>query len=794
MSSKPPFWPWGLRLSGPACSSVGRIPPSFTGSTQNVASWALRDLSAPEDSTVPRTRSSAVCGQREVLPLRVFAREGPLRRQTVRPVDSLAGQPRGPPGVCTQECAPFELSSAWGKPRTPRFTRGLRQGSRSYGSSSSHGRAAHADASRCAEVTDQDNSCSTSCSSSSTSNSNETFFHPCRGAPANSNSASRTSHSVYRGYRFDRMLDTLHPDPATVAALDALSLCTLKTVVLPGAVLHKLQLLLQHVGKKKDLEKTGRLLADKTTARTSVELPRVLPSQLLPEAKQILAEAAVREATLQQDQAQPTAAAAADRRREPTASSLLMKGRDTRILRSLPGATEAMLSILPPEGLEAQEALAAAEDARHPLYRHVTTGHSPLTAAAWTAHRFAGVYAPMLRILTEIKTRCPSFFPKRVLEMNAGFAAGLIAVDAVYGQQLEDDDAAVPRKQGKASPAAAALGDTAAPVAAATGAEEDRDSIELLMAVEPSTHLASVGRYLTADMSPSVQWQLGLYDEGLRRRQKGETEKPEAADDRFDLVLLPHSLLRSVDGQASRHALVRTLWNRIKPGGLLVMLERGTASGFRVLASVRELFICELGTERFHFVAPCPHESVCPLALTGRDWCHFGQRVRRVPHHLYCKGSRAKSIEEEKYSFLAVRKGQGPRSRFRSLAAAEAAGAPAEDLSFFWPRLVAPPIKGREHVLLDVCAAPHRFERVAISKHMPHGAGYKAARHAAWGDLWRHPRRIIRPDARAYMQQEIREAADKKHQKKVDINQRPEMGQERERVELDETLIRNFGA
>ncbi|KAL8274554.1 hypothetical protein Esti_001520 [Eimeria stiedai] len=654
------------------------------------------------------------------------------------------------------------------------------------------------------------NSCSKSSNSSSSSGSNRND---------GSTRSSRVCDRVYRGYRFDRMLETKHADPSSTAALEALTLCTLKTVVLPASVLQKLQLLLKYVGKKKDLERAGRLLADKTTARTSVELPRILPSQLLPEAQQIAAAGAAAAAaedggaSEQPEEASSSSSAAAAGRSRwgTTASSLFLRGRDTRLLRSLPGATESILSSLPPDGLEAQEALAAAEDARHPLYRHLVNAHSPLTAAAYTAHRFAGVYASMLRILTEVKARCPHFFPARVLEMNAGFAAGLLAVDAVYGQ-LPNETAAIPRTQGKSG--------ECVPLMTASETVEKR-RIDFLLAVEPSGHLSSVGRFLTADLRPHVQWQLGLYEEGLWKRQSNSSHPPlpnsttrrttrttrattagrgalcdavGVSDDRFDLVLLPHALLRSVDGQASRHSLLRDMWKRVKPGGLMVLLERGTVTGFRVLASARELFICELGTDKFHFVSPCPHEAACPLALTGRDWCHFGQRVRRVPHHLYCKGSRAKSIEEEKFSFLVVGKGPGPRTKYPSLAAAEAAAASAQEQSFFWPRLVAPPIKAREHVLLDVCAAPHHFERIAVSKHMPHAAGYKPARHAAWGDLWRFPRKIIRPDARAYMQQEVREALERRHAQRVRDNQKTEMGNEVERRELEESLVRHFGA
>eukprot|EP00920_Eleutheroschizon_duboscqi_P013880 GHVT01032487.1.p1 GENE.GHVT01032487.1~~GHVT01032487.1.p1 ORF type:complete len:223 (+),score=47.29 GHVT01032487.1:480-1148(+) len=184
----------------------------------------------------------------------------------------------------------------------------------------------------------------------------------------------------------------------------------------------------------------------------------------------------------------------------------------------------------------------------------------------------------------------------------------------------------------------------------------------------------------------------------------------------------------------------------------MVILERGTPTGFRIIHALRELFISELGIDNFHFVAPCPHESVCPLALTGRDWCHFSQRIHRWPHYVYSKGSRAKNVEEEKFSFLAIRKSMGPRRLYPT--EEKAVGGLAK--SFFWPRVVMPPIRAGGHVLIDVCAAPHSFERLAVSYAMPHAAGYRQSRKLQWGDLWRFPRRLCRPEARSYSPEETK--------------------------------------
>ena len=214
-----------------------------------------------------------------------------------------------------------------------------------------------------------------------------------------------------------------------------------------------------------------------------------------------------------------------------------------------------------------------------------------------------------------------------------------------------------------------------------------------------------------------------------------------------------------IRGQPSRDMLIKNLWNnRVQKGGILLLVERGTPTGFRFMHHIRELFISEIGVDNFHFVAPCPHEGMCPMAVTGRDWCHFGQRLVRLPHYIYCKGSKAKFVEEEKFSFLAIRKGRGPRAKYK---AEIRAPTPAEK-SHFWPRIVLPVIRGGGHSLIDVCSAPGNFERISTSKSKSHSLGHNFARRdAMWGDLWRFPKRINRSEARPYISEEIREHLDR---------------------------------
>lgn len=559
-------------------------------------------------------------------------------------------------------------------------------------------------------------------------------------------SATRPSlHESFRGFRFDRIVDCPDPDPQAVALLDNLAMSNSKALKIPEEVRIKLDLLLKQVGQKRDLENMGKFIIAKLTARTSVEVPRSLPSQIF-----------------QSERSGETSTTDVGPLENTVNSSGLPLG--TRVQSTAH------------EALRQQEALALAEDRRHRLFRKFMGSHSPLSAAAYTAHRYAGVYASMIRILNEIKLRAPDFKPRRVMELQAGFAAGLLAAYKLWGVPNVDQTASR---------------------AAVCSAERQRSGqLKSLLAIERSTHLANIGKYLTADLMPPVQWQMGLYEEGQRvsRRDSGEGACMESRVNGLDLVIMPHVLLSSVDGQESRHMLLRNVWNRLNHGGILVLVERGTPTGFRVIHAVRELFISELGIGKFHFLAPCPHESICPVALTGRDWCHFAQRVHRLPHHLYCKGSRAKNVEEEKYSYLVVRKMEGPRHKYAS----EQDCQTPEERSHFWPRIVMPVIRAGQHCLIDLCAHPHTFERVAVSKSMPHAAGYKLARKAAWGDLWRFPRRVVRPDARGYTDEQTRQhllrLASKTRKNSCPGGGLDHQGSSGERQRLEEGLVRFFGS
>lgn len=336
------------------------------------------------------------------------------------------------------------------------------------------------------------------------------------------------------------------------------------------------------------------------------------------------------------------------------------------------------------EGDYSQTAVSNAEDSKHKLYQMF---YSPGTAVTYLAHRFPSTFAANFRVLMEVFKRVPDFNPTRILDYGSGPGVSAFAALQVWGGE---------------------------------------GSIKVTC-VEPSLNMQRVGQYLTADMKADIEWQSSLYSAGGK----------------YDLITLSYVLMEIRD-QESRDLLINNLYAKLAPGGVLMVIDCGTPTGFRFIHRMREQFITKQPRDTWHIVAPCPHESACPLAMTGKDWCHFDQRVRRLPHYMYQKGSRKNNSDFEKFSYLVIRKSEGPRSKYPT----EAQVPTSWEKSFFWPRVVMPAIKAGGHTLLDVCARPNNFERLVVSKSKPHGFGYRFSRKIMWGDLWRYPRRLARREAR----------------------------------------------
>lgn len=352
------------------------------------------------------------------------------------------------------------------------------------------------------------------------------------------------------------------------------------------------------------------------------------------------------------------------------------------------------------EGDLAQTALSQAEDSRHKQFQMF---YSPGTAVTYLAHRFPGTFAANFRILTEVLKRVPDFNPRKILDYGSGPGVSVLAALQVW------------------------------------------PGLERIVCVEPSENMQKIGMYMMSDIGREVDWRSSLWS---------------SSGEQFDLVVASYVLMEIRDSE-SRDLLVKNLYARLAPGGVLVIVDCGTPTGFRFIHRIREQFIVDKQSGS-HIVAPCSHEKACPLALTGRDWCHFDQGVRRLPHYLYSKGSRKNNIDYEKFSYLVIRKGvESPRKKYMH----ESLANRSWEKSYFWPRIVMPAIKAGGHTLMDVCSPNGQFERLMVSKSKPHQFGYRFSRKIMWGDLWRYPRRLARKEAReSYTPEQIKEHMDKLRQ------------------------------
>ncbi|MFD9484298.1 small ribosomal subunit Rsm22 family protein [Streptomyces sp. NPDC059991] len=141
--------------------------------------------------------------------------------------------------------------------------------------------------------------------------------------------------------------------------------------------------------------------------------------------------------------------------------------------------------------------------------------------------------------------------------------------------------------------------------------------------------------------------------------------------------------------------------------GAVVIVEPGTPDGYARIIEARDRLI----GAGFTVAAPCPHSAACPIE-PGTDWCHFSARVSRSSLHRQVKGG-SLAYEDEKFSYVAAVRG---------------AAEPAVN------RVVRRPQIRKGQVLLDLCTAEEALRRETVTKR--HGALYREARDAEWGDTW----------------------------------------------------------
>lgn len=126
------------------------------------------------------------------------------------------------------------------------------------------------------------------------------------------------------------------------------------------------------------------------------------------------------------------------------------------------------------------------------------------------------------------------------------------------------------------------------------------------------------------------------------------------------------------------------------------------------------------------------------MASLPDNWCHFSQISNKFPKDVFPKHPKERMFNNEKFSYLVVKKGKTPSQKFEN----EESVKNDEDRTYFWSRILRPNIKAGGHVIVDLCNTEGEYERRIIAKSHKEQGGYRLSRKTRWGDLWRYHKRI----------------------------------------------------
>ncbi|KAL9406643.1 hypothetical protein Peur_003615 [Populus x canadensis] len=254
---------------------------------------------------------------------------------------------------------------------------------------------------------------------------------------------------------------------------------------------------------------------------------------------------------------------------------------------------------------------------------------------AYVASRMPAVFSACYRVLSEVRRRLPGFSPTKILDFGAGTGSAFWAIREVWPKSLQ--------------------------------------KVNL---VEPSQSMQRAGRSLIQDLKnlPLIHSYNSLQDlsKSIRKSER-----------KHDLVIASY-VLGEIPSLKDRITIVRQLWELT--GDVLVLIEPGTPHGFGIISQMRshilwmekrkcgkaEGKISETCKDLVPYkggafvIAPCSHDGSCPLVKSGK-YCHFVQRLQRTTSqraYKRSKGETLRGFEDEKFSFVAFRRGQRPRLVF----------------------------------------------------------------------------------------------------------------------------------
>lgn len=439
--------------------------------------------------------------------------------------------------------------------------------------------------------------------------------------------------------------------------------------------------------------------------------------------------------------------------------------------------------------------------------------------AAYAANRFPGSFAACVHVLTEVRRILPGtdWNPSSVLDFGSGIGTGLLAVTRVFtcpsisehcslmlgedGRVLipndGDDNKKIPHMPVNHawlidhSPAMLELGREVM--------KEDSHVQEFVKDMMMTKSLsegppksrrydAVIASYSLAEVVKDTMAS-GLVTSEQNEQNKKEENEMDVYEEEMDRkrrrkVLTPMARERAAEIRIKK--MVRALWRRTKPGGVLVIIEDGTAAGFETVLFARELLLSKYGRRnpklnnkinvinsesntmspeegadniigeeegddnesedlisksemegenvRARVIAPCIHSKKCPLdgSITRHRICRFVQRLNRPPlqRELF---PRHNAFEDEYFSYIAIQKVTVDGDEI------EKDNDDDDDDDIHgdqWGRLIRVPLRRTKHIAMDACTRDANLERRVITKINAASGDFPLARRSKWGDIW----------------------------------------------------------
>lgn len=292
---------------------------------------------------------------------------------------------------------------------------------------------------------------------------------------------------------------------------------------------------------------------------------------------------------------------------------------------------------------------------------------------AYLAWQFPLSYAIIQRCLYEIRRRNPSFKPVSLLDWGSGPAVGALAALEVWNDPSVDE-------------------------------------VDL---VDYSESMLQTAQKMLHYTHPSIKTSL-------------MKEIDPISEKKYHLVIASQSL-NELPNDKERLERVKELF--MKTDSYLLLIERGTPEGSRIIQGIRDSFRKgdlvgndDIGSVSRIF-APCSHELECPFLKNGSgDWCHFRQRSELSALQMSIKVIR-KGFNDPSFTYLILQKNCNSTTTTTTT-------------DTMPTRIIKEPIKRKGHIVQHYCT-PSTILKGVVARSDGKDI-YHDGRKSSRGDIWPH--------------------------------------------------------